>query len=294
MTKKVTIKESVHVFALAVLLNAVVSVLLGFYIVLADGDINPWLLLIAAQVCFLVATGIILWTKKINVKENFGLDKPPKPLNVFLFFALSVGLILLLIPVYNLFSSLLEKLGYVEKPDIFPIAGLSGWQLAGAAILMCVVPAICEEFVFRGIILQGFRTKKLDIKAVLISAVLFSLIHMNVEQTLHPLVMGVVFGFVYCLTESLWSCVILHFFNNRFAFVTSAFPATEAFLAGNWLWLMFAGIAMSATAGYFLWKQKDESSIISPARTDNLNFLDILFLVGAIGFCLSIWIAGLF
>ena len=89
----------------------------------------------------------------------------------------------------------------------------ANYQLVLMFITLVVVPAFVEEFLFRGVILENLlpygRTT-----AILVSAVLFGLMHQNIEQLFYATVAGVVIGWVYLRTRSIWSCVLLHFFNN--------------------------------------------------------------------------------
>ena len=80
-------------------------------------------------------------------------------------------------------------------------------------IAISLVPAFCEEFLFRGAILTNLRPFGRT-NAVLISAVLFALMHQNAGQFLYTFAAGIVLGLVYEYTDSIWSCVILHLFNN--------------------------------------------------------------------------------
>ena len=76
-----------------------------------------------------------------------------------------------------------------------------------------VVPALCEEYLFRGAVLTGLmpygRTT-----AIMASSILFGLMHQNPLQLLYTTLMGVVLGYVYIKTRSIWACILIHFFNN--------------------------------------------------------------------------------
>ena len=76
-----------------------------------------------------------------------------------------------------------------------------------------LVPAVCEELLFRGLILTNLLPygKK---TAVLGSALLFALMHENIEQVLYAFVAGIVLGLLYIKTKSIWLPTLLHFFNN--------------------------------------------------------------------------------
>jgi membrane protease YdiL (CAAX protease family) len=80
-------------------------------------------------------------------------------------------------------------------------------------ISMSVVPAFCEEILFRGGVLANllpFGEKR----AILISALLFSLMHQNPEQFLYTFAAGIALGMIYVYTRSIWSCMLAHFVNN--------------------------------------------------------------------------------
>lgn len=80
-------------------------------------------------------------------------------------------------------------------------------------IVMCLVPAFCEEFLFRGAILTNCLPFGRG-TAILISALLFGLMHQNAEQIFYAFGAGLVLGLVYERTGSIWNCVFLHLVNN--------------------------------------------------------------------------------
>ena len=80
-------------------------------------------------------------------------------------------------------------------------------------ISTAVVPAICEEYLFRGAILTNLLPFG-KTTAIIGSAFLFGLMHQNPLQILYTTLMGVVIGYVYVKTKSIWACMIIHFANN--------------------------------------------------------------------------------
>ena len=91
--------------------------------------------------------------------------------------------------------------------------GTANHQLILLFFTTAIVPAFAEEFLFRGLILSNLlpygRTT-----AVFASALLFGVMHQNIEQLFYATVAGLVLGFVYVKTRSLWCCILLHFVNN--------------------------------------------------------------------------------
>lgn len=84
--------------------------------------------------------------------------------------------------------------------------------------VIAIVPAICEEFLFRGAVQRTiFRIKSNPHVAIWISAIIFSAIHFQFYGFLPRLLLGAAFGYVYFWTGSIWYAVFAHFLNNVYA-----------------------------------------------------------------------------
>ena len=79
-----------------------------------------------------------------------------------------------------------------------------------------VIPAFSEELLFRGVILSNLKPYGKGM-AVVVSALLFGLMHMNVFQFMYATAAGIVLGLVYVKINSLWLCILIHFCNNLFS-----------------------------------------------------------------------------
>ncbi len=90
---------------------------------------------------------------------------------------------------------------------------LSAYQTILAFITTAIVPAICEEFLFRGAILSALKPYG-KAPAIIISAVLFGLMHQNIEQLIYTTVAGIVLAWVVYETGAIWCSVLIHFYNN--------------------------------------------------------------------------------
>lgn len=99
--------------------------------------------------------------------------------------------------------------------DVLP----EGLSAVGIYLLRtALVPALVEEFALRGVVLQGLR-KYGDWFAILISAVMFGLMHGNMTQLPFALIAGVALGYCFVVTGSLWPNVVIHCMNNLTAVV---------------------------------------------------------------------------
>ena len=77
-----------------------------------------------------------------------------------------------------------------------------------------VVAPLIEEAVYRGFILGGLLRRYSAPTAILVSAVLFALAHLNPYQFVTAFSGGLLLGWIYVRTRSLWPCVILHALTN--------------------------------------------------------------------------------
>lgn len=85
-------------------------------------------------------------------------------------------------------------------------------------LTIVLAAAFFEESIFRGIILDGFLRKYQPQKAILYSAFLFALMHMNPAQFPHTMLLGIVIGWLYYRTQSIWPCIWIHMVNNGLVF----------------------------------------------------------------------------
>lgn len=92
-----------------------------------------------------------------------------------------------------------------------------------AFFLMVIAAPILEELIFRGIILDGLLKKYSPIKSILISSLLFGLVHLNPWQFVSGLIIGIFSGWVYYRTRSLSFSIIIHASANLSGFLMRYF-----------------------------------------------------------------------
>ncbi len=89
---------------------------------------------------------------------------------------------------------------------------------------LIIIPAICEEFLFRGIIFNEYR-KYGTANAVIISALCFAMLHFSVESFFVYLFSGLLLGFCAAMTKSILPSIAIHLLSN-----TLSIYASDAFL----------------------------------------------------------------
>jgi len=93
--------------------------------------------------------------------------------------------------------------------------GRGGW----AILTVTLVAPVLEEILFRGQILRAVKGKYGSFWALIISSFLFGLIHGIPPQMVNAFFLGLILGYIYIKTGSLFSVIIMHAVNNALAYV---------------------------------------------------------------------------
>ena len=141
-------------------------------------------------------------------------------------------------------SGIFESIGIDYNVDFGDNpGGFFGFLLS--LLATAIVPALVEEFACRGLIL-GVLRKYGDGFAVLVSAILFGLMHGNFDQMPFALMVGLVLGYIVVKTESLWIAVAVHAANNfisvAFTYILCGFSQN----AQNLIYLLYLMAALTA------------------------------------------------
>lgn len=97
-------------------------------------------------------------------------------------------------------------------------------------ITIVIAAPVIEELIFRGIILNGLLRKYSPVKSIVISSVLFGIVHLNPWQFIGAFIIGLVSGWVYYRTRKLTLSIMIHFVNNLIAFVGMCFSDAETMM----------------------------------------------------------------
>ncbi len=166
-----------------------------------------------------------------NIKSYLRLDKKP-----FLFSLIAGSvLVLLALPMLHWLAGINE---IVRLPQV--LSGIEEWfrnveeraqeitelfinvktipAFLVNLLMIAILPAIGEEFLFRGVILRWFNEwiKNIHI-AVLLSAFIFSVLHFQFYGFLPRFMLGIILGYLFVWSGSLWVPIAVHFINNAIA-----------------------------------------------------------------------------
>lgn len=188
------------------------------------------------QVCILAIIPFVLYMIFLKVKPKdvfqhcnfFHINIP------VVLISLGLGIICFVInvAVSTLFNGILTFTGY-EFSGGTSVADYSTGNFFLQIFLVAVLPAICEEFLHRGILLQGIKHIGFK-KAIVISSLLFALIHFNVQQVFYAFIIGLILGFVAVVSKNIYPAMIIHFVNNAVATYLE-FASHRGWIFGNTL-----------------------------------------------------------
>lgn len=118
---------------------------------------------------------------------------------------------------YNTFFT-----GKIDEPDTFVYPMLT----------FALAPAVCEEFVFRGIVYRSYEKKGCLVAAIL-SSVMYSLVTFDVSLIPSAIVFGMLMSFMLYITDSLASCIIVNFAYKMFMLFFGTNMANYRLTGGN-------------------------------------------------------------
>lgn len=110
-----------------------------------------------------------------------------------------------------------------------------------ALFIVAMSPAICEEAVFRGVILHSFKPEKCKWLAIVVTGLLFGACHGSLWRFFPTAFLGIMMGYILVETDNMIYNGIFHFINN-------AVPVTLLFLMGGVTSSVDTGAALSAGA----------------------------------------------
>lgn len=191
---------------------------------------------------FLMFLPAVFWSLTVNGKNPLwlGFSKYVSAKQIAVGFALIFIAGLLASPLAEISKSIVANFPDLNRlakqmEDAYnqQVIALSNLQNIGellmAIIIMAFLPALFEEMLFRGVI-QNLLTKwwKSAIPAIIVSAIIFSIIHMSVYLFASRILLGVVLGLMFFYTKNIWVNVIAHFLNNFLAVLQLYYNSSKA------------------------------------------------------------------
>lgn len=170
------------------------------------------LMLTAYLVSFMIPAFIFMFMTRKEGHEPMRLGVKLKPESPLVIIA-SIGIVLTSAYLNSIMVSFVDFSPlYDTQPLDTPVKVLMSF------ISIAIVPAVCEEFLYRGCVLSNLLPYG-KTTAIIGSALLFALMHGNFAQFFYTFVAGLVLGAVYVETGSIWISTFIHLFNNFYSVI---------------------------------------------------------------------------
>lgn len=134
-------------------------------------------------------------------------------------------------------------------------------------VIVALIPAVGEELTFRGVLQQSLTRKMNPHVAIILSAAIFSFIHFQFYGFLPRMFLGILLGYMFYITGSLWTSILMHFLNNATAVVLyylnnkgTISIDIDHFGATDNAWLLFASaLVTSGLIAWSWWKNSQQA-----------------------------------
>lgn len=177
---------------------------------------------IVSQLGFLCAVVWCFYFTKRPIKQVLQSQKC-SPKYYLIAVILQIGLFALS-ELNTLFLEFLARFGY--QPDSVLLPSMDGFGIVGVILVVALLPAICEELLFRGVVLDGLHAFG-RVGAVLICGGMFALFHQNPAQTIYQFCCGAAFALVAIKSGSVLPTMLAHFLNNATILLMTKFGVTS-------------------------------------------------------------------
>jgi sodium transport system permease protein len=217
--------------ALAVVLVALVFPLNFYwqsYFIDADASALRLKVVLALSQLFLLAAPAfaVAWYLKLDLRKTFALQ-PPGALSM-------VGAILLAVSIVPVANFLRQVQFMFYPPQTGDFAQLGELLLSGSlfwvVLVFAVLPAICEELLFRGFLLAGLRESLRPLTVALVVGIFFGLFHMQIDKIPVHTLLGVLLAAVVLRGGSIYPAMLIHIANNGLALAATRVPWLHTFL----------------------------------------------------------------
>lgn len=191
--------------------SIVLTILAGAVIAVTGVNIPLWGSYLISQAIVLLPALVYVAVHKINIIACMPYRKlriSDGLLSLLIGYTL-IPLMLFINSVSGLFSTNYVQ-GSVQELVAYPF-----WlQL----LIIAVLPACVEEFVFRGLIYHSYRKNGI-LGAAVLSGLVFGLMHLNINQLSYAAVMGIIFALLVEATGSMYSSMLAHFAANSYSVI---------------------------------------------------------------------------
>lgn len=158
-----------------------------------------------------------------------------------------------------------EMEGASQKMIELMLSGTTVYSILINIVLVAILPALGEEFLFRGILQKHFKELFGNPHiAIFVAAFLFSAIHFQFFGFVPRLILGMIFGYLVYFSGSIWPAVFAHFFNNFMAISVTYLSKSNEIIAETDsfgtkaadIYFVLIGVLFASLIGWIMIKKK--------------------------------------
>ncbi len=258
---------------LSVMVSTIIFILLGqkdASSLLTNPDFSYLFSALVSVLCFTVP--FIITSKTMDVKWRDMMQfKKTSSTKFVAVIMLGLGICSLSNYASSFISSLLEQTTGQGAQTSMTEFG-TGW-MSFAISLLCVgiLPALLEEFAFRGVVLGALRRYLGDGAAIFVSASLFALLHGNLQQIPFAFGVGLALGYATVYCGSIIPALVLHGLNNCLAVVMDFATRTLNPLNSQLVTMLYlAVLLLIGLCGFIILSVSDKDAFkLSTERSEN-------------------------
>lgn len=223
------------------------------------------MILIPAQLLAIVLMTFYLWKRGLISKERVTwspLSFSSMGLSVIFFFS-GVWLVSMLMSHMEWVPNMME-----QSFDFL----VSSWS---GILIVAVAGPVLEELLFRGAVEKLLLQQYTPTKAILFSALIFGVFHINPAQIVPAFLLGLMLGWMYYKTASLIPCIVVHILNNSLSvYLMINHPGVQdvdRLVTGSSYWVIGLVAAVLLAETYYLLKQMP---VTYPWKKEITNHID--------------------
>ncbi len=200
--KNIYVTNGVFLFAVLFIFSGVITHSLPM--------MNSDVLIFAGYAIVLVVALLVFRWQKVPVHYILPYEAHINPRNVLI----TIGLCITTYPFASTIYYITNQFFSDTLSEMMSSVDYSGYHLIYLLFVLAITPAFGEELLARGLVFGSVRQSGNAKLAILISALFFGLIHVNLTQFFYAFAIGIVLGIEREKTGCLWISMMHHFFNN--------------------------------------------------------------------------------
>ena len=243
----------------------------------------------------MIAICVLFVTRRNKIGFNQIFPVKCKPKYYLIGLLLIFGLLFSLSNLNWLSVKFFKLFGYKERESSSYFPDLSGGMIVPAFIVIAIMPAVFEELMFRGLLLNCCENGMGSIRAILVTGFCFSLFHASPEQTVYQFIAGCAFAFIAVRSGSILPSMAMHFINNALIVIFAAcdlFDEAGNLAMPNSAFITLTVLSAISFVGAIVWLVLDKTNLNKCEKGGVKVFF--LYASVAIGVLGLIWILSLF